>query len=81
MKVFKGKVISTNREKTATVSVETKWKHPIYSKILKDSKKYHCHDTLETKVGDIVTIEEAKPISKSKRFIVKEILEKAPVIK
>ena len=58
-------------DKTVTVSVERKVKHPLYGKIIRRSKKYHAHDEKnEYTVGDVVRIEETKPISKTKTWAV-----------
>nr|YP_010903717.1 ribosomal protein S17 [Hypnea wynnei]WCH56569.1 ribosomal protein S17 [Hypnea wynnei] len=64
-----GKVISNKMEKTITVAVKTQVKHKKYSKIIAKTKKYYAHDEKnECIVGDIVTIQETKPISKTKRW-------------
>ena len=64
-----GKVVSSNRDKTITVLVERKVKHPIYKKILRRSSKLHAHDEDNLcNEGDIVTIVECKPISKTKSW-------------
>ncbi len=64
-----GKVISSKRDKTITVLVERKVKHPIYKKILRRSTKIQAHDEVnESSEGDVVTIEETKPISKTKSW-------------
>ena len=68
-----GTVSSDKTDKTVTVLVERKVKHPLYGKIIRRSKKYHAHDeTNEYTIGDIVRIEETKPISKTKTWIVKD---------
>ena len=62
-----GKVISSKRDKTITVLVERTVKHPIYKKILRRSTKIQAHDEVnESSEGDVVTIQETKPISKTK---------------
>jgi len=73
-----GKVISDKMKKTITVLVE-RWKeHPKYKKRFKVRKKYHAHDEKEeAKIGDIVMIEESRPYSKTKKFKLVKILEKA----
>ena len=64
-----GKVISSKRDKTITVLVERKVKHPIYKKILRRSSKIQAHDEVnECSMGDVVTIQETKPISKTKSW-------------
>ena len=64
-----GTVTSDKTDKTVTVLVERKVKHPLYAKIIRRSKKYHAHDDAnEYVVGDVVRIEETKPISKTKTW-------------
>ncbi len=71
MKVMQGTVTSAKSMKTVTVTVVRQWQHPIYGKYVKRTKKYACHiDKVEVKEGDIVTITECKPISKTKNFVV-----------
>jgi len=66
-----GRVVSDKMNKTVTVLVERRVKHPLYGKIITRSKKYHAHDeTNEFAVGDTVWIEERRPISKLKRWAV-----------
>jgi len=65
-------------DKTITVSVERKLRHPIYGKFVKKSKKFHAHDEKnECGPGDMVKIMETRPISKTKRWRLVEIVEKA----
>jgi small subunit ribosomal protein S17 len=65
-------------EKTITVVVERKLKHPIYGKFMKSTKKFHAHDEKnECGVGDVVRIMETRPLSKLKRWRLVEIIEKA----
>ena len=76
-----GKVVSSVNDKTITVLVETYKKHPLYGKRVKSSKKYAVHDeTNKAKVGDIVRIVETKPLSKTKRFYLKEIVKEAVIL-
>ena len=76
-----GKVVSSVNNKTITVLVETYKKHPLYGKRVKSSKKYAVHDeSNKAKVGDIVKIVETKPISKTKRFYLKEIVKEAVIL-
>ena len=76
-----GKVVSSINNKTITVLVETYKKHPLYGKRVKSSKKYAVHDeTNKAKVGDVVRIVETKPISKTKRFYLKEIVKEAVIL-
>jgi len=64
-----GVVISDKADKTITVKIERKVKHPTYSKIMKRSTKVHAHDEENSaKIGDVVTVEECKPYSKSKTW-------------
>ena len=64
-----GVVISDKADKTITVKIERKVKHPTYSKIMKRSTKIHAHDEENTaKIGDVVTVQECKPYSKSKTW-------------
>jgi small subunit ribosomal protein S17 len=73
-KSFRGTVVSTKSEKTIVVNVERKFKHPIYSKFVTSSKKYHAHDEKElAKEGDVVTIIESKPMSKLKRWALESV--------
>ena len=72
-RILIGTVTSNKTDKTVTVLVERKVKHPLYGKIIRRSKKYHAHDeSNEYELGDIVRIEETKPISKTKTWAVKD---------
>ena len=72
-RILVGTVTSDKTDKTVTVLVERKVKHPLYGKIIRRSKKYHAHDEKnEYTLGDIVRIEETKPISKTKTWAVKD---------
>ena len=74
-RLLNGKVIS-NKDKTIVVEVTRKVKHNLYKKIIKRTKKYHAHDENNSyKIGDSVTIQESKPISKLKKWIVLNSLE------
>ena len=74
-RILIGTVTSDKTDKTVTVKVERRVKHPLYGKIIKRSKKYHAHDEAnEYVVGDKVRIEETKPISKTKTWAVKDRL-------
>ena len=76
-----GKVVSDKRAKTVTVLVERRVKHELYGKIVGRSSKYHAHDEQsECKAGDLVVIEECRPISKTKSWKVVQVAEKARVI-
>ncbi len=75
-----GTVTSDKMDKTVTVLVERKVKHPLLGKIIRVSKKYHAHDEAnEFHTGDVVTIEECRPIAKTKSWRVAKLLEKAAV--
>jgi small subunit ribosomal protein S17 len=64
-----GTVVSDKMDKTVTVLVERKVKHPLLGKIVRVSKKYHAHDeNNESHVGDVVVIEECRPLSKTKAW-------------
>ncbi len=68
-RILVGTVVSDKTDKTVTVKVERKEKHPLYGKIMRRSKKYHAHDEAnEFKPGDTVRIEETRPISKTKTW-------------
>jgi small subunit ribosomal protein S17 len=68
-RILTGTVTSDKTDKTVTVLVERKVKHPLYGKIIRRSKKYHAHDAENAyKVGETVRIEETKPISKTKTW-------------
>ena len=68
-RILVGTVTSDKTNKTVTVLVERKVKHPLYGKIIRRSKKYHAHDeTNEYTVGDVVRIEETRPMSKLKTW-------------
>jgi small subunit ribosomal protein S17 len=73
-----GTVVSDKMEKTVVVSVDFVRRHPLYNKRMRRTSKFFAHDeTGNCKVGDIVRIEECAPISKRKRWIVREVLERA----
>ena len=76
-----GRVVSDKMDKTVTVLVERRVKHPMYDKIIVRSKKYHAHnESNEAKQGDLVEIQECRPLSKSKSWTVSKLLEKAVAI-
>jgi small subunit ribosomal protein S17 len=73
-----GIVTSDKMDKTITVAVERKVKHPIYGKFVKKTTKFHAHDEKqESGIGDTVRIMETRPLSKTKRWRLVEIVEKA----
>ncbi len=76
-----GRVVSDKMEKTVTVLVERKVKHPMYGKVMVRSKKYHAHnDGDSAKAGDLVEIVETRPVSRTKSWAVSNILQKAIVV-
>ncbi len=73
-----GVVTSSKMDKTITVAVERKVKHPIYGKFVKKTTKFHAHDEKnECGIGDMVKIMESRPLSKTKRWRLVEVVEKA----
>ncbi|WP_276481267.1 30S ribosomal protein S17 [Paraflavitalea pollutisoli] len=73
-----GVVTSNKMAKTITVAVERKVKHPIYGKFVKKTTKFHAHDEKdECTIGDVVKIMETRPLSKTKRWRLVEVVEKA----
>ena len=76
-----GKVVSNKMDKTITVMVERKVKHPVYGKYIKRSTKLHAHDASnECNEGDLVTVVACRPLSKSKRWMLENIVERATVV-
>ncbi len=76
-----GRVVSDKMDKTVTVLVERRVKHPMYDKIIVRSKKYHAHNgDNQAKQGDLVEIQESRPVSKTKAWAVTKLLEKAVAI-
>ena len=72
-RLLTGKVVSSNSNKTIVVEVTRRVKHKMYKKIIKRAKKYHAHDESNShKIGDSVVIQESKPISKLKSWVVYE---------
>jgi small subunit ribosomal protein S17 len=77
-RILSGKVVSDKMDKTITVLVERKVKHPLYGKIIVRSKKYHVHDEHnEFHTGETVTIEECRPYSKTKAWRVVKVVDEA----
>ena len=73
-----GIVVSSNMDKTVVIAIEDNVKHPVYGKIIKHTLKVHAHnENNECGVGDRVEIMETRPLSKTKRWRVTEIIEKA----
>lgn len=77
-RTLSGKVVSDKMDKTITVKIERRVKHPVYGKIISRSTKIKAHDeTNQCGIGDTVTIKETRPLSKSKSWTLVEIVEKA----
>jgi small subunit ribosomal protein S17 len=73
-----GRVVSDKMDKTVTVLIENRTKHPLYGKIIVRSRKYHAHDEANTaKEGDMVEIQEGRPISKTKAWTVTRVVQQA----
>lgn len=76
-----GYIVSDKMEKTVVVAVTRRFRHPKYKKYIKERKRYQAHDAAnECRVGDRVLIEETRPLSRHKRWRVREILERAPIV-
>ena len=76
-----GRVVSNKMDKTVTVLIERRVKHPLYGKFMVRSRKYHAHDeTNQYNEGDLVEIEETRPISRTKAWKVTRLVEAARVI-
>ena len=77
-RTVQGRVTSNKMDKTITVAVERKVKHPIYGKFIKRTTKLHAHDeTNQCNEGDVVTISECRPLSKSKNWTLVDVITKA----
>lgn len=77
-RTVQGRVVSNKMDKTITVAVERKVKHPIYGKFIKRTTKLHAHDeTNQCNEGDVVTVRECRPLSKSKNWTLVNIVTKA----
>jgi small subunit ribosomal protein S17 len=76
-----GRVVSDKMQKTVTVLVERRVKHPLYGKFMTRSSRFHAHDEArECKEGDLVLIEECRPIAKTKTWRVIQLVEKAKIV-
>ena len=76
-----GKVVSDKMDKTVTVLIERHVKHPLYGKIIMRSNKYHAHnDGNVAKAGDMVEIQEGRPISKTKAWTVTRVVQAAQIV-
>lgn len=77
-KALRGYVVSDKMDKTVVIEVESRVKHPLYGKIITRTKRVKAHDeTNEVREGDLVSIMETRPLSKTKHFRVVEVIEKA----
>lgn len=76
MKTLTALVISAKMAQTAVVMVETSWKHPIYSKMVRRSKKYLVQNDVKAKEGNYVEIQETRPMSARKHFTITKIIKK-----
>jgi small subunit ribosomal protein S17 len=71
-----GRVVSDKMQKTVTVAIERRTTHPIYGKVIKFTKKVMAHDETDSiKAGSVVRIVESRPLSKTKRWVVEEVLQ------
>ncbi|HBY98136.1 MAG: 30S ribosomal protein S17 [Ardenticatenaceae bacterium] len=78
-KRLEGVVVSDKMDKTIVVRVERQTRHPLYGKVIRTHKKYHAHDEKnEAREGDRVVILESRPLSRTKRWVLTEIVERAP---
>lgn len=78
IRTLQGKVVSDKMDKSITVAIERKVKHPIYGKFIKRTTKLHVHDEANTAAeGDVVSIRECAPISKTKSWTLVEVVTKA----
>jgi small subunit ribosomal protein S17 len=79
MKQLQGIVVSIKMQKSAVVKVDRHYRHPLYKKTVKRSKKYLVHDEKEVKEGDKVLIQECRPMSKRKRFKIIKVINRKPI--
>ena len=76
-----GRVVSDKMQKTVTVQVERRVKHPLYSKVVTRSSRFHAHDEERAcKAGDLVLIEECRPLARTKSWRVIRLVEKAKIV-
>lgn len=76
-RTLQGRVVSDKMEKSVTVMIERQVKHPLYGKFIRRSSKIHAHDeNNECGIGDLVIIEQCRPLSKSKNWRLVEVVEK-----
>jgi small subunit ribosomal protein S17 len=77
-RILVGRVLSNRMDKTVVVEVERKKRHPLYGKVIAERKKYKAHDAENAcQIGDTVQMIESRPLSREKRWVVTEILERA----
>ncbi|MBN7820998.1 30S ribosomal protein S17 [Bowmanella sp. Y26] len=77
-RTLQGRVVSNKMDKSIVVAIERKVKHPIYGKFIKRTTKLHAHDeNNECNIGDIVTVRECRPLSKTKTFTLVTVVEKS----
>jgi small subunit ribosomal protein S17 len=77
-KILLGEVVSDRMQKTITVQVERRVRHPIYERVVRRSKKFHAHDEHnQCRIGDVVRIIETRPLSKTKRWRLLEIVRRS----
>ena len=80
-KTLVGEVVSTKMQKTIVVVVDRKKAHNLYKRVIKRSKKFYAHDEKNTaRVGDVVRVEETRPMSRLKRWRLIEVVRKAPLV-
>ena len=78
VRTLSGRVVSDKMDKTITVLVERKVKHPLIGKVVVKSNKFHAHDeTNQCREGDLVTITESRPMSKTKTWVLSKVVTKA----
>jgi small subunit ribosomal protein S17 len=80
-KTVVGNVVSTKMQKTIVVEVERRKAHPLYRRVVRMTKKFYAHDEENTaRVGDVVRLEETRPLSKLKRWKLQEVIRRAALV-
>ncbi len=80
-RIITGTVVSNKMDKTVVVSVERKFTHPTFKKVVKRTKKFKCHDEKnECSVGDFISMREVRPLSKTKRWNLEKVLKAAQTV-
>jgi small subunit ribosomal protein S17 len=80
-KTVVGNVVSTKMQKTIVVEVERRKAHPLYRRVMRTTKKFYAHDEENTaRVGDVVRLEETRPLSKLKRWKLQEVIRRAALV-